>query len=137
MKPATKFAIVIIGLCIGVFILKDSIQTALFNRSQFVSCFEDEVISEYQSQNLQNGKLTSGFAASILGPQVRSNGNQIADFVKKNGLQETLEKALEDSNKALQARFDEWKSAGEMPKKGTLEILWKAEEVCLKRQVLW
>jgi hypothetical protein len=137
MKPATKYVIVIVGLCLGGLIFKDSIQTALFDRAEFVSCFEDEVISEFQSQNLGIGKLTSGLAASMLGPQVRSNGNQIADFVKKNGLQETLEGSIEDSNKARQARFDEWDATGEMPKKDTFAILSEAEEVCLKRQVFW
>ena len=137
MKTATMFGVVFAGLSLGGFFLKDNIQTMLFDRSQFVSCFEDEVISELGSQSLINGTLTSGLAGSILGPQVRSNGNQIADFVKKNGLEANLNDVSEDVNNSQQERFSEWQSSRKMPPKDVAEILWEAEEVCLQRQVLW
>lgn len=129
------FAIVVALL--GIFLAKDNIQTALFDRSKFLDCFETEVISEYQSQSIRSGQPTTGLFESMLTPQIRSNANQIVDFVKKNGLSDVLQSAEASVDRIDSHRLEQLQSEGQMPERDAFQILSEAERICLARQVIW
>lgn len=136
-KLGTATAALFVGVVLGVLLAKDTIQTALFDRQEYLDCFETEVFSEYQTQNFLSGKSTSRSFVSILTPQVRSHGNQTADYVKKNGLKDMLQSAKERSGRINSKRIENWQAEGEIPEKDTFAIIAEAQEICLERQSLW
>jgi len=137
MNLYAKAGIALVALVGVSFVAKDTIQTTLFDRSEFLDCFEAEVISDYQLNQLLDQETASAASFSLLSPQIRSNGNQIADFVKEYGLKNTLEEAIEESARARQKRFDDWQGEGALPRKETHAILYDAERICLERQAIW
>jgi len=67
---AGLFAVVLLGI-----FAKDKIQTMLFDRTEFVDCFESEMISSYQSEEIRKGKVLSGILEGTMSPQIKSSAN--------------------------------------------------------------
>lgn len=129
---AGLFAVVLLGI-----FAKDKIQTMLFDRTEFVDCFESEMISSYQSEEIRKGKVLSGILEGTMSPQIKSSANSIVDRVKNNGLDRTLNQVSKEVDAQIDEFLKSFSADGGFPEKTTYEIIAESEKNCLERQLLW
>lgn len=125
-------------LFVGVGLMfRDRVQTALFDRDNYVDCFTSEMVAEYQSMGALNGnQFMVAFSESVLGPQLKSLANQRADAVELNGLQKELARAEKMKAEATRRWLEHYERTKEAPDDASA-ALEETNLECLRRQTFF
>jgi hypothetical protein len=121
---------------VGVIVMRDTINTALFSADSFADCLRTEMVAKYQSDGLMSGNDILAFKADeFLGPQIESLGHQIARGIDRDGLGAQLAEAKEKQSESTREWLEVYKATGKAPENETGHDIAEVTVQCMERQV--